>query len=77
MAYPKATDPTKQELRILYKNLCGDDTPMVRRAAASKLGVSPCQLCVMCVHIFPNIVFGVCVSLIHYHGYIYCIVNDS
>lgn len=28
----------KQELRALFKNLCGDDTPMVRRAAASKLG---------------------------------------
>ena len=24
----------------LFHNLCGDDTPMVRRAAAGKLGVS-------------------------------------
>lgn len=40
VAYPKSTENTKQELRQLYRILCGDDTPMVRRAAASKLGVS-------------------------------------
>jgi hypothetical protein len=40
VAYPKSSDPVKVELRQLYKTLCTDDTPMVRRAAASKLGVS-------------------------------------
>ena len=40
VAYAKGTEQTKQDLRVLYKSLCGDDTPMVRRAAASKLGVS-------------------------------------
>lgn len=39
VAYPKASDSTKLDLRQLYKTLCTDDTPMVRRAAASKLGV--------------------------------------
>ena len=40
VAYGQAKDSTKQELRQLFRSLCGDDTPMVRRAAASKLGVS-------------------------------------
>lgn len=40
VAYPKSSDSIKLELRQLYKTLCTDDTPMVRRAAASKLGVS-------------------------------------
>ena len=40
MAYGQAKDSTKQELRQMFRSLCGDDTPMVRRAAASKLGVS-------------------------------------
>jgi hypothetical protein len=26
------------ELRVLFRNLCQDDTPMVRRAASGKLG---------------------------------------
>ncbi len=39
VAYPSATDATKQELRKSFNNLCTDDTPMVRRAAAGKLGV--------------------------------------
>ena len=30
--------PVKSELRALFRNLCQDDTPMVRRAASSKLG---------------------------------------
>uniref|UniRef100_A0A8C0F5A6 Protein phosphatase 2 scaffold subunit Aalpha n=1 Tax=Bubo bubo TaxID=30461 RepID=A0A8C0F5A6_BUBBB len=30
--------PVKAELRQYFRNLCSDDTPMVRRAAASKLG---------------------------------------
>lgn len=38
MAYPKSSSSIKIELRQLYKTLCSDDTPMVRRAAASKLG---------------------------------------
>ena len=36
-AYPKATDSQKLELRKLYAHLAGDETPMVRRAAALKL----------------------------------------
>ena len=28
----------KSELRVLFRNLCQDDTPMVRRAASGKLG---------------------------------------
>lgn len=40
VAYRQAKDTTKQELRQMFRSLCGDDTPMVRRAAASKLGVS-------------------------------------
>ena len=38
VAYPKSSSSIKIELRQLYKTLCSDDTPMVRRAAASKLG---------------------------------------
>ncbi len=40
VAYPSASESTKQELRKSFHNLCSDDTPMVRRAAAAKLGVS-------------------------------------
>jgi serine/threonine-protein phosphatase 2A regulatory subunit A len=39
-AYQKATPPVQEELRTLYKQFCQDDMPMVRRAAASHLGVS-------------------------------------
>ncbi|KAF7071974.1 hypothetical protein CFC21_077181, partial [Triticum aestivum] len=38
IAYPSATDPLKTELRTIYGQLCQDDMPMVRRAAASNLG---------------------------------------
>ena len=38
LAYPSATDPLKTELRTIYGQLCQDDMPMVRRAAASNLG---------------------------------------
>lgn len=37
-AYPRATPPLKLELRHLFASLCKDETPMVRRAAAHKLG---------------------------------------
>eukprot|EP00798_Chlamydomonas_sp_ICE-L_P031361 gene31361-6522_t len=37
-AYPRASPAVKVELRQLYASLCKDDTPMVRRAAAQKLG---------------------------------------
>lgn len=37
-AYPKVTPALRQELRTLFTNLCKDETPMVRRAAAQKLG---------------------------------------
>ena len=37
-AYPRATPTLRSELRTLYRQLCRDDTPMVRRAAANKLG---------------------------------------
>lgn len=37
-AYPRCTPMLKAELRQLYAQLCRDETPMVRRAAAQKLG---------------------------------------
>uniref|UniRef100_A0A7R9V0W1 TOG domain-containing protein n=1 Tax=Chlamydomonas euryale TaxID=1486919 RepID=A0A7R9V0W1_9CHLO len=37
-AYPRTTAAMKTELRQLYANLCRDETPMVRRSAAHKLG---------------------------------------
>jgi serine/threonine-protein phosphatase 2A regulatory subunit A len=37
--YPRSDDVTKAELRGLYSQLCKDETPMVRRAAATKMGV--------------------------------------
>ena len=36
--YPRVNNTLKQELRSSFTTLCGDDTPMVRRAAAAKLG---------------------------------------
>ena len=36
--YPRVSVNSKNELRGVYKTLCCDDTPMVRRAAAAKLG---------------------------------------
>lgn len=39
VAYPKVSDDVKKELRRLFVQLCKDDTPMVRRAAAANLGV--------------------------------------
>lgn len=38
VAYPSAPDLVRAELRSVYNQLCHDDTPMVRRAAASNLG---------------------------------------
>lgn len=38
MAYPRVSTSLKAELRKLFTVLCTDDTPMVRRAAAAKLG---------------------------------------
>ncbi|KAI6205334.1 Serine/threonine-protein phosphatase 2A 65 kDa regulatory subunit A alpha isoform [Aphelenchoides besseyi] len=38
VAYPRASPALKTELRQQFRALCRDDTPMVRRAAASKLG---------------------------------------
>ncbi|KJH48794.1 HEAT repeat protein [Dictyocaulus viviparus] len=38
VAYPRVSPAIKAELRSLFRQLCRDDTPMVRRAAASKLG---------------------------------------
>ncbi len=38
IAYPSAPDQLKAELRTIYGQLCQDDMPMVRRAAASNLG---------------------------------------
>uniref|UniRef100_A0A7E4VWT4 Protein phosphatase PP2A regulatory subunit A n=1 Tax=Panagrellus redivivus TaxID=6233 RepID=A0A7E4VWT4_PANRE len=38
VAYPRANPAQKTELRNAFRTLCRDDTPMVRRAAASKLG---------------------------------------
>ncbi|CAF3365999.1 unnamed protein product [Rotaria sp. Silwood1] len=38
VCYSRVSNHVKSELRQLFKSLCQDDTPMVRRAAASKLG---------------------------------------
>lgn len=38
MAYPRASPQLRVELRQMYAQLCKDETPMVRRAAAQKLG---------------------------------------
>ena len=38
VVYANCTTATKQDLRTAFRGLCGDDTPMVRRAAAAKLG---------------------------------------
>ncbi|CAF0852576.1 unnamed protein product [Rotaria sordida] len=38
VCYSRVSNHVKGELRQLFKSLCQDDTPMVRRAAASKLG---------------------------------------
>lgn len=39
-AYPKASTSAQSEMRKMFADLCHDDTPMVRRAAAKALGVS-------------------------------------
>lgn len=38
VAYPRVNNQAKEELRQAFKRLCEDETPMVRRSAASKLG---------------------------------------
>lgn len=38
VAYPRVSNQVKEELRQSFKRLCEDETPMVRRSAASKLG---------------------------------------
>lgn len=38
MCYPRVSTAVKTELRTHFRSLCQDDTPMVRRAAATKLG---------------------------------------
>lgn len=38
IAYPCAPENIKSELRTIFGQLCQDDMPMVRRAAATNLG---------------------------------------
>ncbi|XP_062915845.1 serine/threonine-protein phosphatase 2A 65 kDa regulatory subunit A alpha isoform-like [Mobula hypostoma] len=38
VCYPRVSSSVKAELRQLFHSLCSDDTPVVRQAAASKLG---------------------------------------
>lgn len=38
VCYPRVSQPVRLELRNSFRKLCLDETPMVRRAAASKLG---------------------------------------
>ncbi|CAJ0928846.1 unnamed protein product, partial [Mesorhabditis belari] len=38
VCYPRVGPAVKAELRNMYRQLCRDDTPMVRRAAAAKMG---------------------------------------
>lgn len=44
VSYPRVAAVVKSELRNNFKNLCSDDTPMVRRAAAAKLGEFACAI---------------------------------
>jgi serine/threonine-protein phosphatase 2A regulatory subunit A len=37
-AYPKATAKQKEKLRVFFHRLCHDEMPMVRKAAAGKIG---------------------------------------
>lgn len=37
-AYRRAGQQQRADLRAMYRELCSDDTPMVRRSAASNLG---------------------------------------
>ena len=38
VCYQRVSNSTKMDLRALFRNLCSDETPMVRRAAAAKFG---------------------------------------
>jgi serine/threonine-protein phosphatase 2A regulatory subunit A len=38
VCYPRVSNQVKSDLRNSFRQLCQDDTPMVRRAAAAKLG---------------------------------------
>lgn len=38
MVYPSAPEALKTDLRTMFSQLCQDDTPMVRKSAASNLG---------------------------------------
>merc|ERR1712038_2076214 len=38
VCYPRVATSVKADLRSQFRNLCQDDTPMVRRAASGKLG---------------------------------------
>ena len=38
IAYLSAPEALKTELRTIYRQLCQDDMPMVRRSAATNLG---------------------------------------
>jgi serine/threonine-protein phosphatase 2A regulatory subunit A len=44
LAYRRLPEKEKQDFRGLFLRLCGDDTPMVRRAAAMNLGTFVKQL---------------------------------
>jgi serine/threonine-protein phosphatase 2A regulatory subunit A len=51
--YPKSNAIIQEELRKLFAQLCKDDTPMVRRAAAANFPVRV-GACV-CVHVFNSV----------------------
>jgi serine/threonine-protein phosphatase 2A regulatory subunit A len=38
VVYPRLSPSSKEQMRTLFRNLARDDTPMVRRAAAQRLG---------------------------------------
>lgn len=38
--YEQSNEQCRQDLKQMYKKLCNDDTPMVRRSAAKCLSVS-------------------------------------
>lgn len=60
IAYPSASEALKTELRSVFNQLCQDDMPMVRRAAATNLGkfaatVEPSHLKTHIIEIFQDL----------------------
>jgi serine/threonine-protein phosphatase 2A regulatory subunit A len=77
IAYPSAPEPLKGELRTIYGQLCQDDMPMVRRAAASNLGkfaatIEQSHLKTKIMSIFDDLTHDG-TSCRHFYRYYFCI----